>query len=194
MTYNPDIKAVFIHIPRTGGSSIKRILRDVGGFSEEMTHADFRYVKEKLGNEWKNYFKFSIVRNPFSRMVSWYNWLVYSSKLGKDKRGRIVQHPGTFENFLFNYNRIYKKDRMTGYTFKKQQVEFIGNKMDFVGRFENLQEDFDYICKRIGMKNIKLPVRKKTEETDYKSYYTRKLRDYIIHTFYDDLKTFGYTF
>ena len=83
-------KIVFIHIPKTGGSSIVSSLLTLQGidadgshFGPELKesfaagHHTALQIKEELlkrGENWNDYWKFSIVRNPFDRIDSSYNW------------------------------------------------------------------------------------------------------------------------
>lgn len=193
MTYHTGKKALFLHIPRTGGSSTKKVLRD-NGFEEWAVHADHKMAKNRLGDMWGKYFKFSIVRNPYSRMVSWFNYLKHMSKLGRDSKGRKVLDPGDFKNFLLNHKRIYKGLDIDDYSFQKQMVEFIGHDMDFIIRFENLQADFDALCDKIEIPRTKLPVKKRTKAVDYKSHYNDYLKGVVFNIFKDDFKKFNYEF
>lgn len=192
MTYNTNTKVLFIHIPKTAGTSIKKIL-SLNGFVHDAVHADYKMAKEKIEN-YNEYFKFSSVRNPFSRMVSWYNHLKHLSFAGEDRRGRVVLDPGTFENFIFNHNQIYAGHPMRGYTFRKQQVDFIGNDMNFIIRFENLQKDFNTVCEYIGIEPMVLPVRRKTKTVNYRDYYNAAIKDAVYRIFRKDFKTFKYEF
>ena len=66
-------KIIFIHIPRTSGTSIESAFKfnmdKVGG-----KHLKASEIKKNIGNDkWNNYFKFSIVRNPWERFASMYS-------------------------------------------------------------------------------------------------------------------------
>ena len=69
------------------------------------------------------------------------------------------------------------------------------NLMDFVGRFENLQEDFDYVCDRIGIKRKKLPHSNKSKrKRDYRKYYDDETKRVVAEKFTEDIEHFGYEF
>jgi len=77
--------------------------------------------------------------------------------------------------------------------FHKIQIE--GNiVVDFVGKFEKLQEDFDYVCERVGMESVKLPHVKKTKHNYYSEYYTEKLIDIVEEVYVSDITRFDYKF
>jgi chondroitin 4-sulfotransferase 11 len=65
--------------------------------------------------------------------------------------------------------------------------------VDFVGRFENFEQDFHRVCDRLKCK-AELPHKKKSERGDYQSYYDRESRDIIGDWFRKDIDRFGYKF
>ena len=113
-------KLVFIHVSRTGGSSIKTALNLHEKKYTEHHHLDSSYIPK----ECKDYFKFAFVRNPFDRFVSLYHF-----------RPKGL----SFSDWLDNITLTYV-----------QQVDYGLDKLDFVGRYENLQDDFDKFCKKIN--------------------------------------------
>lgn len=162
-------KCIFIHIPKNAGQSIENVFLKLLGLTWETRaplllrendnenlgpprlahlraeeYLNYKYISEDL---FDNYFKFTFVRNPWSRMISFYKYLGYSKKM--DFKTFLVKH---FETKIF-------KEK---YWFVRPQVEYIYSSsgdllVDFVGRFENLNEDFDKVCKRLSINNVKLP-------------------------------------
>ena len=67
--------------------------------------------------------------------------------------------------------------------------------VDFVGRFENLQKDFSYVVKRLGLPTeIALPHLLKTDHEDYQVYYTDQTRRHVREKYCKDVKNFNYQF
>ena len=66
-------------------------------------------------------------------------------------------------------------------------------RLDFIGRFERLEEDFKKLCGKIGL-NVSLPHLNQSQHRDYRSYYTPELRDRVGEFFKRDVELFGYTF
>ncbi|MCP3890269.1 MAG: sulfotransferase family protein, partial [Desulfobulbaceae bacterium] len=66
--------------------------------------------------------------------------------------------------------------------------------VDDIGKLENLQEDFDLFCQKVGIR-VALPHKNKSRKKhDYKKYYDNKTRDIVARRFRRDIETFGYTF
>ncbi len=65
--------------------------------------------------------------------------------------------------------------------------------VDFVGRFENLADDFAYICQYLGLQAT-MPYLNKSKHSSYQSYYDKDTRDLISEYFKDDIALFGYDF
>jgi hypothetical protein len=66
---------------------------------------------------------------------------------------------------------------------------------DFIGRTENLQEDFDAVCERIGVRKRALPrKRRATDRDDYRRYYDDATAELVARHFKPDIEAFGYSF
>lgn len=136
---------------------------------------------------YKDAFKFAFTRNPFDRLVSLYFYR---------KRPKSIVNDMTFKQFCFflfqdipgtgPYNYI-------GMSQAAPQIEWAKN-MDFVGRFENLQDDFDFICEKIGVPKQKLPNKNTTKHEHYRQYYDDELIELVSKIYYEDLITFKYGF
>lgn len=156
-------KVIFIHIPKTAGTSIKHGLnitdRSVG------YHADAYKVKTYYSGKWDSYFKFSFVRNPFDRVYSIFSYYKMGHKV-TSVRPNVI--PETFEEFVLELPKYLD---VLGLGFN--QCDYIGNEMDYIGKVETIDEDFKEICKRIDTPYIKLPKKRTSKrEADYKSVYT----------------------
>ena len=204
-------KCIFIHIIKTAGTSIKKSL---GKEKKQIKHAGHDYakdVKQKVsGSTWKDYFKFSFVRNPWDKMVSqwWYN--------GHPKvRGRNIytSKVKTFREYILYFaegGEITSKihdPRCTPWLVDDSGKILV----DFVGRFENLEEDFNFVCQQLTpLKHEegkpwppKLPHlnqakhKKGTSGWTYKpyqDYYDDETKEIIAREFKDDINLFGYKF
>ena len=185
-------KFVFIHIPKTGGTTLEAYLLGIEGVErpnslndlskenkkkyhldhiKSQPHAFFSEIDSKIR---KNYFSFTFVRNPFDRVVSEYNW---------DPQFRNV----TFLNFLQRQHKWQKRH-------SNSQLEFIDENINFIGRFENFQEDFNTVCDKIGIPKQKLPHKNKSKHKHYTEYYDDETRQRVAEKYAKDIEYFNYKF
>ena len=151
-------KCIFVHISRTGGSSIERTIfeKDWWFIDPATKHLTASKTKEIYKDYWDSYFKFSFVRNPWDRMISCYSHKGYKKFFGT-----------SLIDFLNNTKIPRHEPQFLEYT------DILDTDLDFVGKFENLEEDFKYIKNKIGIKN-ELKHFGKTKRTKYQDYYCDK--------------------
>jgi len=165
-------------------------------------HATATEIKEHYASkeQWNNYFKFAIVRNPFDKIVSSYNWICRRIK-PCDLRDRLM-----FKDFVFRkgvFEKMFNLDetdlRLNNYHQIRPSVEYLFENnnllIDYVGKFENLDDEWDFICEKLGTK-IKIPHRNKhsRDYKHYRDYYDDETKEFILKTYKKDLETFGYEF
>ena len=136
-------------------------------------------------SKWKNYFKFCFVRNPYDRAVSGWNYLMETLKLNID-----------FEKYLGMKNIVSENEYW--HVFLSQYESIIDENdnifVDYVGKFENLENDFENILKKICFDKIKhkqIFMNRRNNE-NYKKYYTQKALDIINQIYEKDFINFNY--
>jgi hypothetical protein len=192
MKHNPYIneskKFIHIHIPKTGGTSLSSMIGTTGGHYRLIEIIDG-------GVDITKYFKFTMVRNPFSRLVSFY----YGS--GEQKKHgvywtKFLHNYKNFEHFVLECLPIYKIGSGIGHI--EPQTDWVNNKegvieMDYIGRFENFNTSCDQILNKINV-NSKIKHLNKSNHKDYRNYYSNEMVD-ILNVFYgSDLKNFNYSY
>ena len=132
-----------------------------------------------------NYFSFCFVRNPWDKIVSQYHF-------NRDKFGFS---DATFEEYVCAFD-AGKRISWFNYDFLSWMTDKQGNMLiDFVGRFENLQNDFDYACEKIGIPKKKLPHMVKSENRKhYTEYYNEKTKSIIANKYAKDIEYFNYRY
>ncbi len=149
------------------------------GFYEHMPAWRVRdYVGEDV---WRSYFKFAFDRNPWDRQVSWY---LYKTK---SKRARP-----SFERFMANRRRAFV-DNYQLYTIDGALA------LDFIGRYERLEEDLNAALQRAGVgRRIVVPrtnvTPNKDEARDYRSYYSPETRALVAEWYQPEIALLGYGF
>jgi chondroitin 4-sulfotransferase 11 len=149
-------------------------------------------------DKYEEYFKFAFVRNPWSRLVS-----CYSDKFVGEARGLRAFRGGpmipkglTFAEFVDIVSDI--PDEKANLHFASQYRTLCGPDgeliPDFVGRFENLVEDFRHVAERIGDPVLKLPHIHRSGSNSYREYYDRELESRVRERYIRDIELFGYSF
>ena len=207
-------KCIFIHIPKTAGTSIYSLFTDIGKLDWKQPNYDVLFgwcpkrkmhlqhatpqqlIETDLISEadWKNYYKFTFVRNPWDKSFSDYFWMMKDRKV-KDSFKNYITASGDFDKYLNKpVNMEYRGDHLL------PQIEFLKcekfENLDFVGRFENLNRDMEIIRKKIGMpskfdqhlqKNIK-------KHSHYSKFYNNSRKKLVIGKYKEDIHKLGYGF
>tara|TARA_B100002052_G_C15886579_1_gene601863 strand:- start:4753 stop:5475 length:723 start_codon:yes stop_codon:yes gene_type:complete len=192
-----DNSCIFVHIPKTAGISLSK---SIFGDQSDTTHLSVRRLRLLFDkNEFNNYYKFTFVRNPWDKLFSCYRYL----KNGGDSN----YHTNWINNELNNYNDFnsfvekwvnYKNI----YTFSHflPQSWFIVNSnneinVDFIGRYENLNKDFQKICSELSIKpDLKYYNKSDKIKLNYKDYYNQKSIDIVYKVYKEDIKRFKYDY
>jgi len=207
-------KLIFIHIPKCAGSSIKDYYFDepdvdwkvpnykilYGWCPKRKIHLQHATSKQLLetgliSNEhWDEYFKFTFVRNPFDRAYSDYLWIQKNRKIKGTFQEYILQK-GNFDKVLNDRSdKNYRGDHVISQT---DFFDFEGNyKMDFVGRFESLNNDIEKLNKLLGIqKPFTYHSKKNKNRLDhYSLFYSSKTKRMVEEKFSKDLNKLDYKF
>ena len=180
------INFVFIHINKTAGTSISK---NLGFYSKR--HYKVNEVQELTGTDWHNAFTFTVVRNPYDRAVSQFEY----ARLNNDCNIR-TQNISFDEWIKLTYKEKRPFFRKAGQKFFSTQKEWLLNKngkidIDYIVRIENLIDDYKVVQDIIGIKE-KLPYLNKTERKSYKKYYSKESKKIIEDYFRDDFEEFNY--
>lgn len=201
-------KFVFVHIPKTGGQSIEDLFLRLHGLTwetraplllrfnpnpsmgpERLAHLTaneyraFGYLNEP---DFRSFFKFSFVRNPWSRLVSDYHYRQLSGQY-------------SFKEFVLE--RLPERDNYSdSYRHIMPQSEFLYDSndrllVDFIGKTENMNEDFTVVCKRLGLPDLPLPhINSSGIRNHYSTYYDDALVERVGEIYAEDIGKFNYTF
>ena len=194
---------LFIHIAKTAGVSINNAL----GLNGRM-HFTAQEFRKTLGDEkFQRLFKFTIVRNPWDRAVSQYShlWSVMHEDCPSFKDwvkivyGEVL--PYAYKNrdkfITFRYKNNTIEGLLKPYMPQLDWLRDENGKMlvDFVGRHENLQDDFNTICDKIGIARRILPHNNASKrDKDYRSYYDQKSKKLVGAFFHKEIKKFSYKY
>lgn len=197
---NHEKKLIYVRMCKVANSSIK------GAMCEEIDeyHDLHRKVpgSEVLTKEEKEYFKFSFVRNPYERLVSCYvnKYVTPKKKFAGQKQELYmdkylfgyIRNPKDFSEFVKKVCKI--PPRLEEQHFQQQYhllYDRHGNCLvDYVGNYENIQEDFECIRQKFNLKP--LPHYNKSEKGNWMDYYTLETAELVYKKYKKDFETFGY--
>lgn len=176
---------LFIHIPKTGGTSVRYGLGELDpNLLNWKHHTYIRTYKKVLHPDcYEKLFKFTLVRNPWERAVSHYFWL-------QGDLSRLVNEERWFEANNFPFDHFARN-----YTPTQLEYIMLDGKLsvDFVGKLEEFDKSLRIVEQKCGIKIPRKHLRT-TEHRHYSSYYTPELRDLIGERFKDEIEIFGYEF
>lgn len=180
---------IFIHINKTAGTSIGKAI----GLPIK-DHLSAREVIARIGKEkWNMAYTFTLVRNPWDKVVSHYE---YRRKKNKTE---IASRGITFSDWV---KMTYGKGKDNFYYDKPRsfqpQVEWLKDDegeitLDYIGKFESINRDFNHIKTAIGV-DAELPHLNASDHAAYQPYYNDETRDIVAHWFHEDIEVFGYNF
>ncbi|MEA5533081.1 sulfotransferase family 2 domain-containing protein [Crocosphaera sp. XPORK-15E] len=209
---------LFIHVPKTAGNSIQNILRN---YSEdkiviEGKHQDgierfevrndkYEVTKHSTLQHYQNIlephiyqklFKFSTIRNPYDRMISWY----FSPHRGVTDWVRqdfinLVAEVPTLRDYISlsstSSQEIIIKPLGLSIKLKSPKLD---RDINFLMRFESLAQDFKKVCKMINIPYEPLPLRNQSQRRHYTNYFDEELKEIVDHKFREEIKFGGYEF
>jgi len=209
-----DYKLIFVHIPKTGGSSIEHALAESLGIELDVTvddkdlftgwddenyiwrqHATIEEVNNLYEGELNDYKSVAFTRNSWSRAVSDFLWLSRELNISEGVFVDYLTGEGKFKEALDCNN----KQSSRRYDHVQPQSDFININnqpvVDYIGSFENIQHDFDVLCELIGVGVVELPHHKKSEyDKEYVDYYNEQTKQIVADMYEEDIKMFNYEF
>jgi hypothetical protein len=197
---------IFIHIYKTAGSSIKSVMRPLAADPWQIyasailrrigisalsiqplpAHSKAIDVVRFLGpQEFAKYFSFAIVRNPWDWQVSLYH---YMRKERTHHQHSLARQFANFEEYI-----EWRCSEDVRY-----QLDFVDSPagdqlVDYVGKLETIDQDFAYICNRLGIE-AELPRLNVSNTTPWRSFYNTRTRNLVSDAFLPDIERFGYRF
>lgn len=195
---------VFVHIPKTAGNSIQNALKK---YSEDKVvcltsyqdgverfevrsdsfnthkHSTLAEYKNEYGNAlYAKLFKFTCVRNPWERAISYY----FSPHRGQVKWNK--------HDFIECVKQIQPVSHYISVDDNHQRLIHAVNNVDYIIRFENLEIDFEKVCDMIEIPRIPLLVRNRSIRDAYYKYYDQETKDIVSERFNEEIQFFGYSF
>lgn len=198
---------IFLAVPRTGSQSVRAALRphlDAADWEQaawkserrlpvpalatiEHGHIGAAHARRFLDPAiWNGYFKFAFVRNPWDRFIS-------AAFARNARRPLFLANPAGYLRLLLHSPSV-REDPL----FRPQHAfladEHGASAVDFVGRFETFQRDFDSICQRVGIGPASLPRLNASPHDSPAPYFDAALKAQVADFYGQDIERFGYSF
>jgi len=189
ISYEKEI--IFVHIPKCAGTSITKSLR----LADQGHHHASRY-QIVYPEQWETYYKFAIVRNPWDRLVSCYEYArmdesYYHSVSGPSIWGKHVDYDllkdATFEECL----ELLQQGKLKHQGWAPQSDWVSNNKGELlIDTFIKVEEMPEKIA---GVKIEKLNTSNRSYQ-NYEDYYTDETIDLVSKIYSKDIELFDYEF
>ncbi len=188
---------IFIHITKTAGTSVARTLNfNKPKQNNIKKHHTTKEIVALVGeNNYHRAYKFCFVRNPWARLLSYF-WF---KKNKTEHFDNYLYKPYTdFNEWLFSYE--FERALNLDYHLARNQVDWITSpngqiEVNFIGRFENLEEDFRKVCGKIKVGNLELKqLNTASSVLDYRKTYSTEAVKKVEQIYNRDIDYFGYKF
>lgn len=205
MLISESKRFIFVHVQKTAGSSLRDLLSphalkpDHGRLNRVLsdlslqrdwrrrffrTHANLRMAEARLPPEiYRDFRKIGFVRNPWERLLSWYGYVQNTPGHADCRAGE------PFEDFA---RRFIAKPRRSQWWMIRDASGAMG--LDFVGRFENLQDDIAAMCRLLDIPLTAIPHHKRLITKDYRGAYGDGLAELVGKAWRTEIDYFGYRF
>ena len=212
MFISHKFKTIFIHIQKTGGNSVEKLFNkydknivrrvEIQKNIYRSKHCFALDVKNAVDDAiFKKYLKFAIVRNPFDRLVSWWEMMNHQTGILNDVMTAVRKEANNFDEFCIlpkaGGGGLFERFYVNQMDYLTQNGEIL---VDHILRFENFSHDLNNLMKLIGLKNFwgnvpQIPhINKSKREKSYQVYYTPELQNMIADRYKKDLNFFNYQF
>jgi hypothetical protein len=191
-------RCIFIHIPRCAGSSIETWIcgKDWWDVDPPTKHLTAAQARRAYGQWWDDYFKFSVVRDPYTRTLS---LLKFCEHFGLHREaGKPIDFSGYEAMFgrdpiIEHDHRFTRRDQLANANHRLGSIygNILDEPLDFIGKFENLAVDMAFVQRRIGFPEpFDLHVEK--SNTPERILLDPEDRAWVSANYANDFSSFGY--
>lgn len=198
----PEYTSIFVHPPRCAGNTIEQQFRTYlpGYDSRDRGHHTAREYEKLLGPQYfESQFKFTFIRNPYRRFISSYEFHIHKEHslewflTENENQKAVLDERGMIHNGVGAWHR---GNLPQYYMLHNEEGKLL---VDFIGRVETIDEDWEQVCIKLGIPYKPLPrVNAARDEykiyKDYREYYTSDVFDRVTKLYQIDLDTFGYEY
>lgn len=200
-------RMVFIHVQKTGGVTVSKVLEPVVPDLRQVPEKGIKHstLAQGLAQEpdLAAYWTFGFVRNPWSRLVSWWAMVQRFKEMadhgvetaqGRFARNGFLRTARTYPDFdTFVLRGSEELERLR--TPQASYLRAGEREADFVGRTESLKADLEQAFTHLGLPfPAELPHTNKSPHAHYTTYYSEVSRRRVAELFAADVEAYGYEF
>lgn len=188
MLFNRKYGFIYIHLSKTGGTSVRKALESKSGTqsftSRDKKHMTAQEIRNHLGADvYSSMTSFAYVRNPWDLEVSKYHYVFQNEN---HYLHNAFKKLGSFDNYI-----IWRCRHIPF-----QQVDMVSDDsgkiiVDHIYKFENLNESFSHIMSNLNLE-LSLPDLNSSNHRNYKSYYNENTKRLAENAFKKDIDLFEY--
>lgn len=212
---NNNSNYIFYHLYKCAGNSLRDMINPIPHLAHiykpkyqcvELGNAhslprDIQKIYYDKGQKdiYDNYFKFTIVRNPFDWLVSTYYYIIKNTLHNENTKVSGM----TFSQFLTYYVDVMMKNqgKELGHNKVCTLYDYVSDEkgnviVDYIGKYETLNDDMKFICSKIGVPYTQVPLINvnNKRQRGYKQYYDAESIKFVEENFAKDLEYFNYKF
>jgi Sulfotransferase family len=196
-------RLLFIHVPKTGGISLRDALRKACRDLEEVRELRHVRLKGVLAEHpgLTDYTIAGFVRNPWDRLVSWWAMVHAASSRPEDHPHRqflhrpLWQYIAQFDDFEDFVRAIPSGPHVR---FRIPQLHYLSTstrEADFIGRMESMQDDTARLLALIGAPAVRVPHHNRSPRpASYRDLYSPETEEIVRRLYEVDVERFGYRF
>ena len=174
-SFHDEFSCIFIHIPKTAGTSVERAIFKTDhwlvGHRKALDYVKFDEEK------FHSYFSFAFVRNPFDRIVSAFHYLKQGggNTIDKNFADEHLKDCLDFRSFVLALKNDTFKEKILSWMHFVPQYIYVCDEdknvlVDFLGKFESLEEDFSRLLELLNRKED-LSKANKSKHLSFEKYY-----------------------
>lgn len=194
-------KYIFIHVPKCAGRSVAKIFfEDRFPYKAFGGHWSAEYFQKYHVEEFNSYFKFSIVRNPYDRLVSAYHYFLTGRMKGLENFDNIdlksaLDLSDNFKDFCIRYFMHPRQAPIQGHLKTQSHWILVDGTVavDYLLHYEDLETGVNFLKEKLSYgQESELTNMNSTEHLEFMEYYDNELLKIVNSFYHEDFINFNY--
>lgn len=191
MIISHSLKLIFVHVHRTGGTSLSEVLKSYskGNVQVLVQHDNAQSSAAPYFKQYPDYFTFGFARNPWDRIASWYFLLHRADPKSLEEEQRRLEQFIESDAMLDSSTNWFHYNSIDYFTLKN------GERADkAIYKFEDFEKEAERLFATIDIPSTEIPKHNRGNIINYRIYYTDKSKQMIAEKCSKDIVYFDYHF